>query len=117
MGIDGIGKPPGVGAPPGASGVGRADPAAPARDAFKVEKAGAAEGVAGSDPLSRLQRGEIGVDEYLDQRAEVAVEHLRDKLSAEQLDFVRNSLREQLRTDPVLVELVRRTTGALPSES
>ena len=112
MGIDGIGKPPGAGAPPGASGIGHTDPAAPTREAFKVEKASAAEGASAADPLSRLQRGEIGVDEYLDQRVSHAVEHLHGKLSAEQLDFVRNSLREQLSTDPVLIELVRRATGA-----
>ncbi len=116
MGIDGIGKPPGAGAPPITSGVGPAAPAAPAGEAFKVEKAGGAERVAGTDPLSRLERGEIDVNQYLDVRVAHAVEHLQGKLSAEQLDFVKKTLREQLTTDPVLIELVRRSTGVVPPE-
>lgn len=111
MGIDGIGKPPGAGAPPVAAGVGRAGSAAPAGEAFKLDKAGATERAEGTDPLSRLERGEIDVNQYLDARVSHAVEHLQGKLSSEQLDFVKSSLREQLSTDPVLIELVRRSTG------
>jgi hypothetical protein len=117
MGIDGIGKPPGAGAPPGTTGVGGAGPAAPAREAFKVEKTGASQGVSAADPFARLQRGEIGVEEYLDQRVNHAVEHLSNKLSSDQLEFVKSSLRDQLRTDPVLLELVRRATGSVPTGS
>jgi hypothetical protein len=66
---------------------------------------------ASSPLLERLRRGEIGLDEYLDDRTEHAMRHLRSTLSAEQLASVRATLREQLLTDPVLVELVRRATG------
>ena len=52
------------------------------------------------------------MDAYLDARVEEAVQHLADRLGADQLEFVKSSLREQLRTDPVLTELVRRATGA-----
>lgn len=65
----------------------------------------------GSPMLERLRRGEIGLDEYLDERTEQAVQHLKGTLSAEQLGSVRATLREQLLTDPVLVELLRRATG------
>lgn len=112
MSIDGIGKP-GAGAPGASGGIaGGLDGAAAPKtgEPFHVDKAGPAEGARGSDALGRLQRGDIGVDEYLDARVEDAVGHLAGKLSNEQLDFVKETLREQLTTDPVLMELVRRTT-------
>jgi hypothetical protein len=58
-----------------------------------------------------VQRGELSVDQYLDGRVNDATSHLVGKLSPDQLEFVKQSLREQLATDPVLVELVQRTTG------
>jgi hypothetical protein len=107
MGIDGIGKPP---APP--AGVGPSGPAGtgPAGDGFRVDPS-AGVGSTGAGELERLGRGEISLDEYLEVRVTEATEHLADKLSAEQLDFVKSTLRSQLETDPVLVELVRRATG------
>jgi|SRR5687768_12225172 hypothetical protein len=116
MGIDGIGKP-GPGRPPdGVSGGAGSSAVTGARgEPFKVE-AGASAGVQGSDDLARLHRGELSLDAYLDARSAEAVRHLEGKLSAEQLEFVRQTLREQLATDPVLVELVRRATGGVPSE-
>jgi hypothetical protein len=110
MGIDGIGKPPGAGIP-GAPGVGGVSK--PSGEEFRVEKS---EAVAGTDPLARLERGEIDVDQYLDARVSHAVEHLQGKLSPEELEFVRDTLKDQMRTDPVLIELVRRSTGTVPTE-
>lgn len=69
-----------------------------------------------SAALSSLQRGELSLDQYLDGRVNDATHHLAGKISPEQLDFVKQSLREQLATDPVLVELVQRTTGSSTSE-
>jgi hypothetical protein len=108
MGIDGIGKPPGAGGPVPPVGP---SPAAPTGESFKVDKPSATEGAQATDALARLERGEIGVDAYLDARVTDAVQHLAGKLSSEQLEFVKSSLKEQLRTDPVLTELVRRATG------
>jgi hypothetical protein len=108
MGIDGINKP-GGGLPPGAiepSAVGSAD----FKDKLGVEGKQAPQDV-GSDALQRFDAGELTVDEYLDLQVDQAVAHLEGKLPAEQLDFVRASLRTQLTEDPVLAELVRRTTG------
>lgn len=108
MSIDGIGKPSGV--TPGASVPG----AAPAQGSFEV---GAPVGVtpsesaAGSEAFRALERGEIDVEQYLDARVEGALSPLIAKLSPEQLEFVRGELRAALQTDPVLVELVRKTTG------
>lgn len=114
MGIDGIGKPPGapVGGIGGLSGSEAARPARP----FALEPtAGPASSARVSPELASLQRGELSLDQYLDGRVTEATQHLSGKISPEQLDFVKQSLREQLATDPVLVELVQRTTGSAPA--
>ena len=110
MGIDGIGKPPGANIE-GVSGAPGASPARPA-EPFSVERgAPAAASSRVSAALVSVQRGELSVDQYLDGRVNDATSHLVGKLSPDQLEFVKQSLREQLATDPVLVELVQRTTG------
>ncbi len=108
MGIDGINKP-GAGAPAGLGDI----PAASGRagESFRVGETSSSQPVTGSEDLARLSRGEISVDQYLDARVVQAVSHLAQKLSPAQLDYVRDTLREQLTTDPVLTELVRRTTA------
>ncbi len=114
MGIDGIGKPPGstLG---GVSGISGSEPPRPA-EPFAVGQSAPAIASTSATPLSAalssLQRGELSLDQYLDGRVSEATQHLAGKISPEQLDFVRQSLREQLATDPVLVELVQRTTGS-----
>ena|SRR5688572_994665 len=114
MGIDGIGKPPapppGVGGPSGVAGGGASG------GTFRVEQSGGAAETTSSD-LERLGRGEISLNEYLDARVGEATQHLVSKLSPEQLDFVKSSLRAQLETDPVLIELVRRATGETVGQS
>jgi hypothetical protein len=109
MGIDGIGQ--GGGTPK--VGPGPASISGPESDKFEllpesVERSG------GAELLDQVQRGEIRLDAYLDVRVANAVGHLEGKLSPEQLEFVKDELREQLRSDPVLIELVRRATGQSP---
>ena len=113
MGIDGIGKlPPGGAAIGGVSG---ADAARPT-EAFSLDPNSAtAPSSRVSAALSSLQRGELTLDQYLDGRVSDATSHLAGKLSPDQLEFVKQSLREQISTDPVLVELVQRTTGSAPA--
>ena len=114
MGIDGIGgggfPPGGVGGPNGPGGpkgAGKSDFSVPGTEGpEQVEGANAS-----TTALERLQSGELNVDEYLDLRVSDATAHLQGSLGPEQLEFVRQSLREQLQTDPVLVELVKRATG------
>lgn len=109
MSIDGIGKRGGVVPGPATSGAGQA------QASFEVGAAPEAAALSGSDAFQALERGEINVEQYLDARVESAVAPLVSRLSSEQLDFVRAELRGALETDPVLVELVRRTTGAVSS--
>ena len=63
-----------------------------------------------SEALARLRRGEMTLDEYLDFRAARAVEHLKDRVSAEQLAIVQETIKESLTNDPVLSEQLRRVT-------
>ena len=115
MSIDGIGKPPGAGGIGGISGAASKE-GVRAAEPFKVD-ASAPASAAGkvSAALSSLQRGELSLDQYLDGRVTDATSHLVGKLSPDQLEFVKQSLREQMATDPVLAELVQRTTGAAPA--
>jgi hypothetical protein len=57
----------------------------------------------------------MSLDDYLDERAEAALEHLKGRVSSERLALVRESLREHIRTDPVVVEMIRRLTGRAPA--
>jgi len=113
MGVDGIGS--GGGRP--VRDVGASEPAAVRSPEASRDPAGvrAASGPAGSVELGRLERGEIDLNRYLDARADAAVRHLEGRLPAEHVAFVRHALREQIASDPVLIELVRRTTGAVPT--
>ncbi len=107
MSIDRIGKSVGAAATPGAV----APDAVAGAEPFQVDRAanvGAAQGVT---PLERLQTGEIDLNQYLDLRIQQATSHLEGKLSAERLSFIRESLRAQLETDPMLVELVSKAAG------
>ena len=110
MGIDGIGQ--GGGAPKvgsGATSVGGPE----SSERFELST-GDVERSEGAALLEQVQRGEVQLDAYLDVRVNDAVGHLQGKLSPEQVEFIKNELREQLRSDQVLMELVRRATGHSP---
>ncbi|HYQ03805.1 MAG TPA: hypothetical protein VER96_34260 [Polyangiaceae bacterium] len=114
MSIDGIGKPPGAGI--GGIGGVTGKEGTRAAESFKLDpSAPAAGGGKVSAALASLQRGELSLDQYLDGRVSDATSHLVGKLSPDQLEFVKQSLRDQIATDPVLVELVQRTTGSVPT--
>ncbi|HMR11094.1 MAG TPA: hypothetical protein PKA88_35185 [Polyangiaceae bacterium] len=118
MGIDGIGKPPGGGLPPGGpTDVGQAGKTG---KSFSVDGAKGVEGAesvvgAQDESLARLSRGEITLDQYLDESVNSAVAPLQGQLNTEQLQFVKETLREQMVSDPVLVDLVKRATGETPN--
>jgi hypothetical protein len=86
------------------------------QESFQLERGAAAGAVSAKGPLGQLERGEIGLEQYLDARVEAAVAPLAERLNPESLAFLKSSLRAELATDPVLVELVRRATGASPAE-
>jgi hypothetical protein len=55
--------------------------------------------------VDRLKRGEISQTEYLDLRVEEALAPHAARLDQKHLEFLRQTLREQLATDPQLIEL------------
>lgn len=109
MSIDRIGKGPGI-VPPAVSDIQGPMPTG-AREAFKVTRASEA---APTSALDRVRAGEITVDDYVDAKVHEATAHLDGKVEQEQLAFIQASLREQMASDPVLVDLVRGATGAIP---
>lgn len=135
MGIDGIGKgggagglPPtpevrapgettGANAPPKAFEVERSERSGRARDvdaARDVSAAGLDPTSPPTSPLARLRAGEIDVHGYVDLKVDEATAPLKG-LSAEQLAEIKSALRDQMRTDPGLAELVRTATGKMPT--
>jgi len=114
MGIDRIGKGSGGVPIAGTEAPAAGDVAAKPTTEFKVSRA---EPTGAATSLDRLRAGEISVSEYLDIQIHEATAHLDGRLSPEQLSFIRDNLREQLSSDPVLVDLVKSTTGALPPAS
>lgn len=73
------------------------------------------DGPSESESLQKLKRGEMSLDSYLDERAEEALAHVKGRIPNETLENLRFVLRERLRSDPVLIEMVRRTTGLVPN--
>lgn len=67
-----------------------------------------------SESLQKVQRGEMSLDDYLDEATEVALARLKGKLVGEALANVRETLREHIRTNPVVVEMIRQLTGQTP---
>ena len=113
MSIDGIGRSGPPGPPAGVS----PSEASAVEGSASVGASPEVQHVRGSEALGKLERGELNLSQYLDLSVQQAVQHLQGNLPADQLGFVRAELRRQLETDPVLVELVRRTTGQVPAAS
>ncbi len=94
-GAAGAGRPPGTGAPfPSVS----APSSAPAPSIAAT-------------PLQRLQAGELTLDGYLDVKVAEATSHLQG-LGPAAVAAIRDSLREQIASDPGLAGLVRTAKGA-----
>lgn len=67
-----------------------------------------------SDELQRLRRGELSLNEYLDAQVEQGLRHVQHLVSAEQLEILKEVLRDELATAPDLIELVKLATGQEP---
>ncbi len=113
MGIDKIGKP----APPVPSasteGVRTAAPVDHASFAEVTAETRAVSPAAGpQSPLEQLRAGAIDLNRYLDIKVQEATASMAD-LAPTQVDRVRSALRDRLSSDPTLVDLVRKATGAI----
>jgi hypothetical protein len=125
MGIDGIKK--GGGLPPtttpdAAGGKSAVNKTGAVEKPFSVEKthqaqhareAGAVDATQGTSPLSRLKAGEIDVNAYVDLKIEEATKGIHGMPPAE-LAEIKKILRDQIATDPSLVDLVKQSTGTVP---
>jgi hypothetical protein len=116
MGIDGIGKKGPPTPPPPAGSAGPARPAEATRP-FEVSKSApapaAAQVEAPRTAMERLRAGEIDVHGYVELKVHEATAHL-EALPPAELESLRSALRDRLASDPGLVELVRKATGAVP---
>lgn len=117
MGIDGIGK---GGPPPVVPDAGGVDPSRATQGTeatFSVErgaKPATADGVDAASPLGRLRAGEVDVNGYVDLKVDEATRGL-EGLSPTELGDIKQVLKEQMVSDPGLVDLVRNATGHIPS--
>jgi hypothetical protein len=71
----------------------------------------------GSAPLDQLRRREITLDAYLDFRADESVKHLSAKLPALRVRMLRDTARQLLSSDPVLLRMLKGITGVDPGDS
>jgi hypothetical protein len=113
MGIERIGKP---GPPVSPSSTGAIQPAAHVEQTRFAEVAAEARAVVPAagpqSALEQLRVGAIDLNRYLDIKVQEATASMAD-LSPAQVDRVRSALRERLSSDPTLVDLVRKATGAI----
>ncbi len=65
----------------------------------------------GSASLQRLKHGELTLEEYLDERVELAMERMKGLVAPTALEDIRRTLREKFRTDPVFVSAIEQATG------
>jgi hypothetical protein len=125
MAIDRIGKGAGLPPTPDTSAPQAAGGAAPTGATFKIDRpepaaggaradqAGAVDATREATPLDRLRAGEVDVHGYIDLKVDEATSPLKG-LSAAELDDIKSVLRDQMKSDPGLAELVRSATGAMP---
>lgn len=109
MGIDGIGKPV---SPPNLGELSSVESAEVRLEPMRATRsdAPAAIGPSESGLLSQLEQGQITREQYLDGRIDEAVSPFASRLSPDQLEHIRSTLREQLQLDPMVVDLIRRAT-------
>lgn len=117
MGIDGIGGKPPIGPSGGPLGS-----AATSGGDFSLERGGGASDTRASEvsaggALERLQAGELSLDEYVDTRVANAVAHLSNLLTPEQLEALRQQLKEQLQDDHTAAMLLQRATGVVSADT
>jgi hypothetical protein len=70
-----------------------------------------------NDDLKRLELGELTREQYLDARVAQAISHLDGALGPEQLEALREQLRDQLTSDPTMQRLLQRATGVAQADN
>jgi hypothetical protein len=108
MSIDGIGKKGGTVplAPPTTS------PATSPKGEFKLRETEAVSKADSTGAAAEVRAGRLSVDAYLDVRVNEATAHLKDLAPAD-VKMVKEVLKDQLKNDPALADLVKSATGSL----
>jgi len=122
MAIDRVGKGGGLPPTPEAQGTGAGAGASKTGAKFEVDRAEPAdkasattvEAAGATTPLSRLRAGEVDVHGYIDLKVDEATSALHG-LSPSALADIKSALRDQMRTDPGVADLVRTATGKMPT--
>jgi hypothetical protein len=123
MAIDRVGKGGGLPKAPEAGGTGAATSTTKTGATFEVERpdrtdrtaaATNVDATAAATPLARLRAGEIDVHGYIDLKVNEATSELRGLAPAE-LEHIKGVLRDQMRTDPGLADMVQAATGKMPT--
>lgn len=123
MAIDRIGKGAGLPATPETSGKGAAAPKGetfkvdrpdPTNAASSAERAGKLEQTGAPTPIERFRAGEVDTNGYIDLEVDNATSALKG-LPASELEQIKTALRDQMRSDPGLVDLVKTVTGSMPT--
>ncbi len=122
MAIDRIGKGAGLpGGIPSAAEVKPTGGAASVDAPFKVDRTDSASAAqragnveSATSPLGRLRAGEVDVHGYVDLKVDEATSALKGMTPAE-LDEIKSVLRDQMKSDPGLADLVRTATGKMPT--
>lgn len=107
---------PGTAAPAktgAAFNVDRPDPAV-STHASSTERAAKVDHASGASPLERFRAGEVDVHGYMDLEVDKATSNLHGLPSSE-LAEIKSVLRDQLKSDPGLADLVRAATGKMPT--
>ena len=122
MAIDRIGK--GAGLPGGVPSAPDVKPTGGADAPFKVDRADSASAAqragnvdsasSATSPLARLRAGEVDVHGYVDLKVDEATSALKG-ISPAELDEIKSVLRDQMKSDPGLADLVRTATGKMPT--
>ena len=113
MGIDGIGK---ASTPPPLDATASLEPtqiSTPVEGTSPSTIAKTESSSSATSVFSRFQSGEITKEQYLDLKVDEAVSPYVNRMTQDQLEFMKTALREQLELDPTLIELTRRATEKL----
>lgn len=119
MGIDRIGKggappAPEVGGADKATKTGAVDKPFSVERADRTKEAAPVDAAQAASPLAQLKSGAIDVEKYLDLKVDEATKAL-DGMPASQLGEIKKILRDQLASDPMLIDLVKSATGKVPN--
>jgi hypothetical protein len=64
--------------------------------------------------VTKLRSGELDREGFYNALVERSLSHLRNRVTPECLEIVRERMREEVETNPVLVEMVRQAVAGRP---